>query len=156
MFKKFLCLGLLLCLPLTVIAQTPEDTCKEAKDYWSEALEACFVVNDMDADEYFLNAEISRLTFNKARLLQEQQEYNAGNQATRDGNFAARIASLETKRDASAEEVVKDTYQEKIDQLTSRRDFHASVDVSGHGALISDLTNKISKLSEELDIILQQ
>lgn len=160
MLKQFLLISLILMLPLTCLSQeepplSPEDACKDAGDYWSEDLLTCYAKNAMDADEYFLFTEISKLDFQKRGLLQEQLEYNVGNKATRDANYAARIASLEAKKDASVEQVVKDVYQEEIDTQANKRQFHADKDVSSHGTLISALAVKISKLREELDLIIQ-
>jgi hypothetical protein len=154
--KRLILVLTLALLPLGAFAQTPEDLCKEAGDYWSEGEAQCFVVNDMDTDESLLLKEIRSLEHEKAQLQHEQQEFDASGKTTRKNNFDAQIAKFTANRDAASDQENIDFWQAKIDQFTAKRDAMDDYDVSGHGAAISALATTISKHQEELDKLLTQ
>jgi hypothetical protein len=132
----------------------PEDQCNQDENYWSDNLEQCFVMNDMDDDEIFIFRKIKGLLQEKAQLQHTQQEFNAAAKAERKANFDAVITKFVAKRDATEDEELKAIFQERIDYFTDRRDV-MDARVVDYGQQISDLSSTIGKLKEVLDASLQ-
>jgi hypothetical protein len=153
---KFFMVCLLALLPIGLFAQTPEDACKGAGDWWYDDTETCYSVAAMDTDEIFLWSKINFYVDQKARLQHEQQDYNASNKAIRFNNYNDRITSLTNKMNNTTDQELKDEYQAEIDAIIVVRDLKDAKDVSNHGQRISELSQKIEKLNEELVRYLNQ
>ncbi len=136
---------------------TPQEECESGRGYWKETPGTCLARNDMDSVQVVLFKALRKVEQEKAQALHTQQDFNQASVDARKAAFDARIASLETKRDA-ASGVVVNVYQEQIDKLTARRDYLDSQDpgsprdeASKLGPVIAQLSQDIGELKAELD-----
>ena len=126
--------------------------CDSQHGYFKNAGQTCLLPTDMDEAQELLFDDLRAKEGELASALQDQQDFSAANVATRVAALNARIASLETKRDATNGGPV-DTYQAGIDQieldretLTGRRDEAAEL-----GPVVSRLNREINELKRDLN-----
>jgi len=126
--------------------------CDSQDGYFKNAGQVCLLPADMDEAQELLFEDLRAKESELASALQDQQEFTASNVAARFAVLNARIAFLETKRDATSGGPV-DAYQVRIDQiegeresLTGRRD-----EAAGLGPVVAQLNQYINELKRDLN-----
>ena len=126
--------------------------CDSQHGYFKNAGQTCLLPADMDEAQELLFDDLRAKEGELASALQDQQEFTAPNVAARVAALNARIAFLETKRDATNGGPA-DAYQARIDRiegeresLTGRRDEAAKL-----GPVVSRLNREINELKRDLN-----